>query len=155
MKNQIFIFFILLITSCTTLKLKPQPTNGKYEKCPNCKGYGVIESIVSPGEFFSVSKKVDKEKGEIAGGIISGSIKASHPDKVYDITEGKGNSAEKQHVYNEDAAYNVSNKSYLKKKIACPRCKGAGWIKLKVPQLVPKRIFFCWISISKTTPHSS
>ena len=131
MKIRIIIIITVLSISCNTtaVKVKPQPSGENMGICPLCKGSGIAEIYDNKGALIYDDYDADSYFCMLPFGLLSGSSDGKrHPrfenDEQYNYPLEK---KDDKRLMDENS---LPQRSMIKRKVKCPRCEGAGWIKL-------------------------
>lgn len=148
-KHKAYLLLIIFFITCSSApKMKPRPSDGNYEKCPNCHATGIITVRESP-RFNNDLQNRDKQNDEKAAccllpvWLVAEGTDEENRSKDLKIESDKtGKPVLKgerkiQLENNESLEKNVPEKSMIEKQVTCPRCKGMGWVEY-TPQKTPQ-----------------
>lgn len=140
MKKVLLFITLIPIVSCISMRLRPMPVSGSFDRCPVCSGYGHVRVIDTAGYRFSdVPARRNNLLQEWTAKLIAGGVRLLAPHSVYDITEESRSLPEKVNIYDTERAYSVYNRLGFHNYARCSKCNGIGWIARPVKPLFPLR----------------
>jgi|GEM_PF-2905635 len=113
---------LLISLSCTTYKMKKMPSEGLWEKCPRCRGYGVIQESYAK----KASKGRDREKDNDRSCLLCPFVATDQYEKFEEHAEAKQITDQNPKELPYRPQVEIKTK-YVK----CNLCDGIGWIKVK------------------------